>query len=424
MANSKQEDKFDDFGGIFQIGANTNSTGNIPTGHFALDFAIHHGVNPEKVDLSHVEGYDPSSTLGLPLGRVVEIFGPEGSGKSSLAYRICGYAQKMNYNCIWIDAENSFSDNLAEINGVDRASLMYSDLSNKRDADKILFAEDVLDAIVFACKKKGEGAPMYKNLAVVVVDSVASLTPKARMEADSEKQTPGAMARIMSENLKKIVNYASKHQVIIIFINQLREKIGIMFGSPETTPGGKALKYASSIRLRVTKKNKGEIYNVDGTGEADLIGGLAYVSIVKNRFSKPFKDPQSKDRIEIPIYYESYFPDITDMVFDVAKQLRIITKYKENFNWKTEDVSEAGREAFVQYIEYNGLFNKLIAEVRDVASEKGVILPPEISLKLIDLEEELAELSSESETKDEQSESGKPKKTKRGRKKKDSEPSV
>ena len=394
-------DSFDDLGGIFSFGADANSSGNIPTGHFALDFAIHHGVNPEKVDLSQVEGYDPSSALGLPLGRVVEIFGEEGSGKSSLAYRVCGYAQKMGNTCIWIDAENSFSTNLADINGVDRTTLLYSDLSNKRNADKVLYAEDVLDAIIFACKKKGEGAAYYKNLAVVVVDSVANLTPKARMEASSEQLTPGAMARVMSENLKKVVNYASKHQVLIIFINQLREKIGVMFGNPETTPGGKALKFAASVRLKVSKQSKGEIYRLTEDGNNELIGGKAWVRIEKNRFAKPFKDPEKRDRIEVPIYYELYFPNLDDMLFDVAKQLKIIRPYKDEFRWKDAQLAAEGREGFIQTVKFKGLYNQLVLQVKETAETEGVILPPELATKVIDLEPELEKLKQSSTTTDE-----------------------
>jgi len=388
----KSSGNFDDFGGVFQIGADTNSRGNIPTGHFALDFAIHHGVSPENVDLSQVKGYDPSSTLGIPLGRVVELFGEEGSGKSSLAYRVCGYAQKMGHTCIWIDAENSFSNNLAEINGVTRSELLYTDLSNKRDAEKVLFAEDVLDSIIFACKKKGEGAERYKDLAVVVVDSVANLTPKIRMEADSEKITPGAMARVMSENLKKVVNYASKHQVAIIFINQIREKIGVMFGNPETTPGGKALKFAASLRIKVSKKNKDDIYlTVDGKSE--LIGGHAWVKLEKNRFSKPFKDAENRDRILIPIYYAPYFPNLDDMVFDVAKQMKIIRPYKSEFRWKTAGLNvEGDRKVFMQTVKFKSLLNHLILEVIEASAEQSVILPPELSKHIVDIEMDLEEL--------------------------------
>ena len=119
----------------------------VSTGHFALDIAIAHGVHPDKFDTDKIIGFDPSNPGGLPLGKLVEIFGTEGSGKSSIAYRVIGFAQKLGLNCLWIDAENSFSKDLAKINGVDLEKLNLSDLQNTDDPDKLYFAEEIMENI-------------------------------------------------------------------------------------------------------------------------------------------------------------------------------------------------------------------------------------------------------------------------------------
>ena len=121
MAKKKTDTAMKNLQGFFKRGADFKSSGNMLTGHFDLDFAIHYGYLPSAGDLSELEGYDPAKTLGVPLGKLVEIFGEEGVGKSSLAYRIVGYAQKLGYDCCWIDTENSFSSQLAAINGVDKS---------------------------------------------------------------------------------------------------------------------------------------------------------------------------------------------------------------------------------------------------------------------------------------------------------------
>lgn len=232
MAKSKSKDiAIDNLKGFFRRGAQFKSPGNIPTGHFALDFGIHFGESPSNIDLDSLEGYDPANPLGVPLGKIVELFGEEGAGKSSLAYRIAGYAQKMGYQCAWIDTEHSFSEQLARINGVDFEDLLYADMANQDEADVAYFAEDVLDAIVNVCKTNADIEKSGgKKLGIIVVDSVANLIPKMRMEADAEKVGVGVLARLMSENMGKIGSFASKYGVTVIFINQIREKIGVMFG--------------------------------------------------------------------------------------------------------------------------------------------------------------------------------------------------
>ena len=365
MAKNKENDVvLNNLKGFVRKGASSNIKGCVPTGHFKLDYVIHHGTLPDNVDFNEDLDYDPSKFLGIPLGKVVEIFGEEGGGKSSLAYRIVGYAQKMDLKCVWIDTERSFSDNLARINGVDRDELYYSDMSNPNTPDEPYYAENVFDSIIELCKS---------GVDVIVLDSLANLVPKARMDASAEDIKVAVLARLMSENMGKIVNYAAKYNTMVVFINQLRHKIGVFFGSPETTPGGKSLKHNASLRIQISKKNSrdDDIYRTNSDGSKTLIGRNARVRIQKNRFAKPFLDS-----IEIPVYYEPYFPDVEEMIFDVGRQVKLISVRKGMFKWN--DVKVEGRKGFIDYIKMNELVFDLVSAVSEEANKSGVILPPEI----------------------------------------------
>ena len=314
----------------FGIGtAKFNSPGNIPTGHFNLDFAINFGSSPDNINLNTLEGYDSSTPLGLPLGKVIEISGEEGSGKSSLAYRVVGAAQKLGYTTAWLDAEHSFSESLASINGCDSSEIIMPNNN--------ISAEQFLDLIEALCKT--DSVPMQKNgkkvvvdaPKVIVLDSVASLVPKAVGESLSEQQFMGLLPRVMSQNMGKIAGAAESNGVLLIFINQIREKIGVMFGDPETTPGGRALKHFYSLRLKVTKRKTAEslIKRIDEeTGEEILIGRQSYVKIEKNRFAKPMLDI-----MDIPIYYEEYFPAAEEIAFDVGRQMKVISIRNKIYSW-------------------------------------------------------------------------------------------
>ena len=346
-------------------GARFESPGNIPTGHFLLDFIIHYGTDPTKVDLSTLENYNPGVSLGLPLGKLVEIFGEEGGGKSSLAYRVIGYAQKLGYPVSWIDTEHSFSENLAKINGCDIDNIYYSNLTNVSQADIMYYAEDVLDAIIELCKS---------GIKVIVLDSLANLTPKAVGEASADKAHVGLLARMMSINMGKITQNAEKYGTLIIFINQLREKIGLLFGNPETSPGGRAVKHCASVRIQISKKGgKDAEINVfdEDTNQDRLIGKYARVNLKKNRMAKPYFQS-----IQIPIYYEPYFPDIEDIAFDMGRQIKIISVRKGIFSWN--DVKVEGRKVFIDHLKDNNLINDLIKEIKLKSSEENVILPPEL----------------------------------------------
>jgi len=370
MAKSKKrndDDIFKGLEGFCQKGARASSPGNIPTGHFELDFIIQYGQNPTGVDLSQVEGYDPAKTVGIPLGKLVEIFGEEGGGKSSLAYRICGYAQKLGYKTGWIDVEHSFQENLAYINGCDIDELWYSNMINHENPDKDYFAEDVIDYMI---------KMMKKGFSVIVLDSVANLIPKALFEASTEKEFMGLLSRLLSKSLGKLVSHAEKHGTLLVFINQLREKIGMTWGDPRTSPGGHSLHHNASLRLRMDKRNSkdADIYVPNPeTGEDMLIGRHSKVALVKNRFAKPYRET-----LDVPIFYEAYFPEIDEIAFATGRQIKLISVRKGVFKWG--DLKIEGRKNFINHIKNEKLINTLIDDIRVKAIEQNTILPPEIVL--------------------------------------------
>jgi recombination protein RecA len=348
--------------GFLRKGATSNVTDYVPTGHFNLDFCINHGVLPDTIDLSKLDGYDPTKCLGLPMGRLVEVFGEEGGGKSSLGYRIIGNGQKKDLKCGWIDTELSFSDNLAIINGVDKEELYYADMSNIDKPDVTFCAEDVFDAI---CE-------MIKNgVKVIVLDSVANMMPRAQLERKAAE-------------IKKIVNYAGKFGALVVFINQVRDQIGSVWGNPETTPGGRALKFNASVRLQITLKKSKEanIFREEPDGSETLIGRTANVHIRKNRMAKPFFEP-----ILVPVYFEPYFPNIEERLFDFGRQLQMISVRLGAFNWKQANgkVHKVdGKFGFIKYIETENLSLPLARELVDASKESKVLVPPEISIWIRD----------------------------------------
>ncbi len=254
MAKKKNIDAaLDNLDGFMRQSARAKVKTNIPTGHFDLDFGLHFGFLPSNVDLSELKDYDPKIPLGLPCGRLVELYGGEGSGKSSLAYRVCGMAQKMGYGAAWIDLEHSFEEDLATLNGCNVDELYFSEAFDEEDPDKIFYAEDIMDKIVAICRNAAKN-----NIKVVVLDSVANLIPHAVGVSSANDDTVALLARVLSKTLPKVAQHAAIHDVLVIFINQIREKPGVMFGNPETTPGGRALKFNASVRLRMTKRNSKE----------------------------------------------------------------------------------------------------------------------------------------------------------------------
>jgi len=357
--SNSNDDIFKNLKSFCQKGARTTSPGNIPTGHFVLDFIIQYGQNPTKVDLNKVEGYDPAKTIGIPLGKLVEIFGEEGGGKSSLAYRIAGYAQKLGHEVLWIDVERSFQENLAYINGCDIDRLYLY--------DKFDFGEEIINNMFIS---------MESGVKVIILDSVANMVPKALMEADTEKEFMGLLPRLLSKSLGKLVTKAEEHGVLLVFINQLREKINQTWGDNRTSPGGHSLHHNASLRLRIDKMNSkdADIYVPDPETEEDmLIGRHSRVSIIKNRFAKPYRES-----LEVPIYYEAYFPEIEEIAFDTGRQIKLISVYKGVFNW--EGLKIEGRKNFIDHIVKEKITNSLIEAIKFKASEDELILPPEIVL--------------------------------------------
>jgi len=203
---------------------------------------------------------------GLPLGRVVEIYGPESSGKSTIALSVVAEAQTKGIKCAYIDAEHALDPVYMSALGVDLDELLLAQPS---------YGEEALE-IVDKLIRTGE-------IGVVVVDSVASLIPKAELEGDMESAQMGLQARMMAKAMRKLVSLANENKTLIIFINQLRNKIGVMFGNPETTPGGMALRYAASVRLDVRKKEDLK----DRAG--DSMGIRIKAKVIKNKMAPPLK---------------------------------------------------------------------------------------------------------------------------------------
>jgi len=220
----------------------------VPTGSIGLDEAL--GVG------------------GLPRGRIIEIFGPESSGKTTLSLHVVAEAQKMGGICAFIDAEHAMDPEYAGRLGVKLDELLISQPDTGEQA------LEIVDSLVRSGK-----------LDVIVIDSVAALTPKDEIEGDMGAQHVGKQARLMSQALRKLTAIVAKTKTVIIFINQIRMQIGVMFGNPETTPGGKALKFYTSVRLdirRIAQIKKGE----------EVMGGRTRVKVVKNKVAAPFKQTE------------------------------------------------------------------------------------------------------------------------------------
>lgn len=206
---------------------------------------------------------------GLPKGRVIEIYGPESSGKTTLAIHVIAEAQKKGYNCAFIDVEHAFDKEYAANLGVDVDNLL---ISQPDDAEQALQVSDTL-------VKSG-------GIDVVVLDSISALVPKKERDGEVGDSTIGLQARLMGQALRKLTPNVSKNKVLFIFINQLREKIGVMFGSPEITSGGNALKFYASIRLDVRRSMSADNMVKEGK---ENIGNLTKVKVIKNKVAAPFK---------------------------------------------------------------------------------------------------------------------------------------
>ncbi len=258
---------------------------------------------------------------GVPRGRILEIFGPESSGKTTVALHIIAETQKAGGVAAFIDAEHALDAQYAAKLGVNINELY---LSQPDTGEQAL---DICESLVRS-----------SAVDVIVVDSVAALTPKAEIEGDMGDTHVGLLARLMSQALRKLTAITNRSKTCVIFINQLREKVGIMFGNPETTPGGKALKYFASVRLDIRKADALK-------DEGEIIGNRAKCKVVKNKVAPPFKVAE----FDI-IYGEGISQE--GCLIDLGLEYGILTKSGAWFNFKDEKVAQ-GREKMREYLKQN-----------------------------------------------------------------------
>ena len=280
----------------------------IPTGALSLDMAL--GIG------------------GVPRGRIIEVFGPESSGKTTLALHIVAEAQKMGGDAAFIDAEHALDPVYAKKLGVDIDNLIVSQPDTGEQALEIT-----------------ESLVRSGALDVIVVDSVAALVPKAEIDGDMGDSHMGLQARLMSQALRKLTGALNKTKTVLIFINQLREKIGVMFGNPETTTGGRALKFYASVRLDIRK-----IENIKQDGEVK--GNRVRVKVIKNKVAPPFREA------EFDVVYGEGISKAGN-ILDMAVNLDIIEKSGSWFSYNGERIGQ-GRENVKRYLKENP---KLLEEV-------------------------------------------------------------
>ena len=290
----------------------------IPTGALSLDIAL--GIG------------------GIPRGRIIEVFGPESSGKTTLALHIIAEAQKMGGEAAFIDAEHALDPVYAKHVGVDIDNLIVSQPDTGEQA------LEIAEALVRS------GA-----LDIIVVDSVAALVPKAEIDGDMGDAHVGLQARLMSQALRKLAGVINKSKCVIVFINQLREKVGVMFGNPETTPGGRALKFYASVRLDIRKV---EILKQDG----EVVGNRAKVKVVKNKVAPPFREA------EFDIVYGKGISREGN-ILDLGVNLELIEKSGSWFSYNGDRIGQ-GREKVKRYLEENPeVANEIEKKIREKFSE-------------------------------------------------------
>ena len=287
-------------GSIMRLGQNETvvEIESIPTGSLGLDIAL--GIG------------------GLPRGRVVEIYGPESSGKTTLALHVIAEAQKRGGICAFVDAEHALDTVYARKLGVDLENVLISQPDTGEQA------LEIADTLVRS------GA-----IDVLVVDSVAALTPKAELEGEMGDMQMGSQARLMSQALRKLTGSISKSRCMVIFINQIRMKIGVMFGSPETTSGGNALKFYASVRL--------DIRRIGAIKERDeVVGNQTRVKVVKNKVAPPFK------QVEFDIMYGEGVSKMGELI-DLGVKAGIVEKSGSWFSFDSERIGQ-GRENAKAYL--------------------------------------------------------------------------
>jgi recombination protein RecA len=282
---------------------------------------------------------------GLPRGRVIEIFGPESSGKTTLALQVIAEAHRGGGMAAFVDAEHALDAQYAQKLGVDLDNLLVSQPDNGEQA------LEIVEVLV----RSG-------SIDVVVVDSVAALVPKAEIEGEMGEAQMGLQARLMSQALRKLTGVVSKSKTILIFINQLREKIGVMFGNPETTTGGRALKFYASVRV--------DIRRIASIKDGDqVIGGRTRVKIVKNKVAPPFREA------EFDVMYGEGISREGDLI-DLAVEKRIVEKSGAWFAYGGERLGQ-GRENAKQFLKENPDVRRAIEE--RVRRELGLVREAEVA---------------------------------------------
>lgn len=305
-------------GSIMKLGEGTNADVEcIPTGSISLDLALGGGI---------------------PKGRIIEIYGPESSGKTTLALHVIAEAQKTGGRAAFIDAEHALDPAYAKRLGVKTENLLVSQPDNGEQALEI--AETLVRS---------------NAVDVIVVDSVAALVPRAEIEGDMGDSHMGLQARLMSQALRKLTGVINRSNATVIFINQIRMKIGVMFGNPETTTGGNALKFYASVRMdirRIGQIKKGE----------EIIGNRTKVKVVKNKIAPPFRIA------EFDIMYNQGISRSGD-ILDMATEKEIVEKSGAWFSYKGEKISQ-GREAAKKYLEENPkIMEEIAKKVREAKVE-------------------------------------------------------
>jgi len=297
-------------GSLIKLGAHNSAAGIevIPSGSILLDEAL--GIG------------------GYPRGRIIEIYGPESSGKTTLALHAIAEAQKLGGNAAFVDAEHALDPVYARNLGVNIDELWVSQPDNGEQAMEIT-----------------ESLVRSGAVDVIVVDSVAALTPQAEIEGEMGDAQMGAQARLMSQALRKLTATIGKSRTILIFINQIRMKIGVFFGNPETTTGGNALKFYSSVRLEVRKTETIEV-----SKDADAIGNRVRVKVVKNKVAPPFR------KTEIELMFGKGISAIGSLL-DCAVKYEIIKKSGAWYSYNEEKIGQ-GRENTREYLEQNPDFTR------------------------------------------------------------------
>ncbi|MFP4286605.1 MAG: recombinase RecA [Candidatus Izemoplasmataceae bacterium] len=274
---------------------------------------------------------------GYPKGRIIEIFGPESSGKTTFALHAIAQAQLSGGYAAFIDAEHALDPKYAKNLGVDIDNLIISQPDTGEQA------LEITEALIRS------GA-----IDIVVIDSVAALVPEAEIRGDMGSSHVGLQARLMSQAMRKLSGAISKSNTIAIFINQIREKVGVMFGNPETTPGGRALKFYSSIRVDVRRGEQLKIGN-------DIVGNRTRLKVVKNKVAPPFKSA------EVDIVYGTGISKSGEII-DIAVEHDIIKKSGSWFSYNEEKIGQ-GRENVKKYLEENlEMFTEIEAKIREILS--------------------------------------------------------